>query len=352
MYIAIQKNNPLLNGKFRSRKQKIRQKDGVFLTAFCGSNSLKVLCFWVFSFLEKRLTKIKSGNIMVENKEATMKVINPQSIQNFREFVIRPKLNGIYAKWNGKNFLSKSGNIIKSVPHIKPDCDPGTEGELYKHGMPFQRINQIVMQRFDDFKEIEFFPHDELESHQAKDIDGFSRIYNKMLKQGYEGVVFTDKFSGEKYKHKPRLDMEAVIVGFNPGTGKNRSTFGSLRLKAANGQEFNCSGLSDSDRRRLWLNRSLGATVTISYQFLSERGVPVSPSFEDYRFDEQINFSHGGKRDGAGRKPKSKKEIRDIRRMYRFTDDEYEIIKRSAERSGMKESDFVRHAIINYIIGG
>lgn len=281
-----------------------------------------------------------------------MKVINPETIRDFKEYTIQPKLNGIFAKWDGNQFMSKSDNKITSVPHINPGCSVGTEGELYCHGMAFQRINQIVMQGTDSLHEISFYPHEQVKTYTVESYDEFDRLYKRILKNGYEGVVLTDIFSGEKYKHKPRLDMEAVIIGFNPGTGKNKSTFGSLRLQTASGQEFNCAGMSDIDRRRLWLNRSIGATVTVSYQFLSERGVPVSPSFEDYRYDETVKVTHGGKRDGSGRKPKPKKEKRTVRRMYRFTEDEYEMIKKAAEDKGMKESDFVRDAVMSFIIGG
>lgn len=281
-----------------------------------------------------------------------MKVIDPKNIRDFKEYTIQAKLNGIYAKWDGKQFVSKSNNPIKSVPHLCPDCPVGTEGELYCHGMAFQRINQIVMQRTDSLQEIKFYPHEQVKKYTVDSHEEFARLYNRILKNGYEGVVFTDKFSGEKYKHKPRLDMEAVVIGYNPGTGKNKSTFGSLRLQTGSGQEFNCAGMSDIDRRRLWLNRSIGSTVTVSYQFLSERGVPVSPSFEDYRYDETVKITHGGKRAGAGRKAKSVKEKRSVRRMYRFTEDEYEVIKEEAGKMGMKESDFIRDAIMSFIIGG
>lgn len=278
-----------------------------------------------------------------------MKTIDPDTIKDFRQYEIRPKLNGIFAEWDGEYLRTKSGNIINSVPHIVPEYSACTKGELYSHGMPFQKINHIVMQGRDRKQEIQWYPHHELEAFKVENRKEFERVYRKVLKGGYEGVVLTNIHTGEMFKHKPRKDMEALVVGFNPGTGKNKDTFGSLRLITKDGQEFNCGNLTDADRRRLWVNRSIGATVTVSYSFLSERGAPVSPSFIDYRFDKTIG--HGGKREGAGRKPKKKEDRRDIKRMYRFNDDEYEDIKRTADRLGMKEPDFIRYAIMSFVAG-
>lgn len=276
-----------------------------------------------------------------------MKVISIESVRDFTRFKISPKLNGIFAKWTGDGFITKGGNMIMSVPHIKPDALPGTEGELYSHGMAFQDINRIVMQGFDKEKVVGWFPHNEIKSTRVESKEEYFAFYNKTLRQGYEGLVLTDIYTGEQWKHKPRHDTEAIVTGFTPGTGINESTFGSLILETEDGERFKCAGMTRSQRRRLWEDQPIGQLVTVSYQYLSKRGVPVHPSFVDYRHDMVVK--HGGKRKGAGRKPVETK--RDVRRMYRFTKEEYESILAAADAAGKKESDFVRDAVQFFMKG-
>jgi hypothetical protein len=342
-YQHIRKKTKRLKWAFkRFLKQKKSQKKGAFLReAFCSKYTKKQCVI----FFEKRLTGIKKHYMLsIKSRRHIMKTIDPNTIRDFSRYEVRPKLNGIFAEWDGFCMLTKNGNTITSVPHLQPDCPPGTQGELYCHGMPFQQINRIVMQCKDTRRQIEFFPHLDIKPAVVETLAAFFKVYAAALKKGYEGVVLRDRFTGEMFKHKPRQDMESVIVGFNSGTGKNKSTFGSLKLKTEDGELFNCSGMKDMDRRRLWRDQAIGGTVTISYSYLTERGVPVSPAFIDYRLDAPVS-AHGGKRPGAGRKPKKKSERRGIKRMYRFTESEYRKILENADNLGMSEAEFVRYII-------
>jgi hypothetical protein len=286
-----------------------------------------------------------------------MEIANLNSIV-FSEYEVQAKLNGIFGKWLHKKgmLVTKTGNEIKSVPHIvqglKNSACADVEGELYCHSMAFQEINTTVMQGFDTKERIQFFPHSEIEKQYPKDKDHFDKIYSLVLNDGFEGVVLTHKKTREQFKKKPRHDMEAFIVGFKPGTGKNSKTFGSLELETASGQSFRCSMMTQDDRQRLWKSRarSIGKTVTVSYLFLSKRGVPVSSQFVDYRWDEVIK-THGGKREGAGRAKKKASEKRDVRKMVRLTGTESTLIKKAAKAKGIKESDFIRMALLSACSG-
>lgn len=60
----------------------------------------------------------------------------------------------------------------------------------------------------------------------------------------------------------------------------------------------------------------------------------------------------GGKREGAGRKVGSVKpaeERRDVRKLYRWSPEEYEAILRAAKAEGIKEAEFVRKAVLDRI---
>jgi len=61
-------------------------------------------------------------------------------------------------------------------------------------------------------------------------------------------------------------------------------------------------------------------------------------------------MTRGGKREGSGNKPdvplKSDDERRDIRKTYRFSNKEYDLIKKAVKASGIKESKIVREGAL------
>jgi DNA ligase 1 len=123
--------------------------------------------------------------------------------------------------------------------------------------------------------------------------DSVPRFFSSCLADGYEGIILRhpenryiyDRSQG-MLKIKPIYDDEATLAGFNPTElDKNSETFGSLRLKLDSGIEFNCAGLTDSDRANLWNENPIGKRITFSYGALSSDGVPVFPRFKNVRWD-------------------------------------------------------------------
>jgi len=63
-------------------------------------------------------------------------------------------------------------------------------------------------------------------------------------------------------------------------------------------------------------------------------------------------MTRGGKRIGAGRKPGSVKPLAEkhvVRKLYRWTKDEYRRIKQAVQKSEIIESQFVRLAVMEKI---
>lgn len=290
-------------------------------------------------------------------------IVNINKIDPSR-YCVQPKLNGIWAEWNSerKGFFTKGGHQVKSLS--RPVFENATRGrsfltaaykkmrgslmagrliitgELYSHDLSFQKIESIVMGSAPDTAGlIEFFEFRKIIKHYPKTKTELKKTYKAILSEGYEGIVLTHLVTGKQYKLKPKQDAEATLVEFLPGTGKNKGTFGALRLRLESGVEFNCSGIKDKERLKLWKDKPIGSQVTFLYSYLSDAGVPISPSYKCIRRD---NIK-------AGRPVKPKSEYRGVRKLYRWTEGEYEDIKKAVKVMRLKESEVIRRAVLNYI---
>lgn len=96
-----------------------------------------------------------------------------------------------------------------------------------------------------------------------------------MLRQ--PGSSYERKRSGTLLKVKTFQDAEAVVVGYDGGTGRNAGVVGALVACLQDGTEFRVSsGLTDTLRR---CPPAIGTVFTFKYQQLTAAGVPRFPSF-------------------------------------------------------------------------
>lgn len=90
------------------------------------------------------------------------------------------------------------------------------------------------------------------------------------------------------YKLKLRQDAEATVIAHNLGTGKYAGQLGSLRVRTADGREFNVgSGLNDATRAQ---PPAIGTVITYQFNGLTQKGLPRFPRFLRVRADEQLSF--------------------------------------------------------------
>ena len=90
------------------------------------------------------------------------------------------------------------------------------------------------------------------------------------------------------YKLKLRQDAEATVIAHNLGTGKYAGQLGSLRVRTADGREFNVgSGLDDATRAR---PPAIGTVITYQFNGLTKKGLPRFPRFLRVRADEKLSF--------------------------------------------------------------
>jgi DNA ligase-1 len=245
------------------------------------------------------------------------------------------KLDGVRAWWDGKNFISRQGNIFNAPDWFKNGLPHNTlDGELWTGRGKFQETVSIVRQAdagdlwtsvfymvFDMPKtgtnlNMDFearwttlvgyartnFPQagdtqpirlaDKayvLPQNRCGDEDDLMKRMDEVMAKGGEGLML--KKAGSLYtagrttdllKVKRFHDAEAVVTGHQPGKGRHDGVMGALELldypecKVA----FKVgSGFTDEQRRNALHYFPVGTIITYRYQELTNDGVPRFPTF-------------------------------------------------------------------------
>ena len=231
------------------------------------------------------------------------------------------KLDGVRAYWDGRQFLSRQGNIyhapdwfIAGLPAVALD------GELWIDRKKFQRTVSIVRRqdKNDLWNEVRFLVFDapavnggfedrlaflkdalakgaakfalQHPHERCKDLEALRAELARIESLGGEGLMLRQP--GSKYvagrsttllKVKTFHDAEAVVVGHQAGAGRHKGRMGALLVRLPNGTDFAIgTGFSDREREN---PPAIGATVTFRYQELSDAGVPRFPSWVGVRYD-------------------------------------------------------------------
>lgn len=220
---------------------------------------------------------------------------------------VSPKLDGVYAKATKDGLFSKSGNRISTQPHLerrlrlhfKLRPKSQLEGELYRHGQPFEKT-------LSDFKgnrklQYHLFPAQKgkplpvlgirhVKAQKVKSQAQADAHLKRSIQSGYEGQIVRDP-AGNLQKRKPFHDEEFRVV--QTGRGKKNDV---LTVQNEGGHPFRVAapaGTSSED--------SVGKLVTVKYHNKSTKGIPRSPVFKairDYDMSSlrpgMIEFGSGG----------------------------------------------------------
>jgi len=231
------------------------------------------------------------------------------------------KLDGIRAYWDGKQILSRKGNILFAPDWFVAGLPPTPlDGELWVDRKKFNVAQSIVMQQssspewrqvkylvFDapamdlPFEDryaaiIELFraaphPHAQALMHElCRGVDHLREELARVEAMGGEGLMM--RKPGSKYersrsttllKVKTFHDAEAVVIGHEGGAGRHKGRMGSLRCRLPDGNVFFVgTGFSDVQREN---PPAIGSTITFRYQEFTEGNVPRFPSFVRVRTD-------------------------------------------------------------------
>jgi DNA ligase-1 len=230
--------------------------------------------------------------------------------------LISEKLDGVRAWWDGKNFISRLGNIYHAPDWFKEDLPSSAlDGELWMGRKMFQKCISIVRRqdKSEHWKEIEYVIFDAptatgVFTERIECVEVYFRAREKEKKrklkhmsyldhkpctgikhlkkqlsiiEGYggEGLMLRDPNSlyvagrsNTLLKVKSSFEDDATVVSYEAGKGKHEGRVGALNVKLANGIEFALgTGLSDSEREH---PPAVGTVVTFRYTELTDEGVP------------------------------------------------------------------------------
>jgi DNA ligase-1 len=311
--------------------------------------------------------KSKSKKTQLQSSQIQKKILKPMlanefDMNKFKEanfpVFIQPKLDGVRClvyKSNDEEghliFQSRQNTIYEEFKHLTPElqqlfnrfenqCDLILDGELYTHGMPFEKITSLVRSSKRNFDEIEslqyhiydcFYSgennlekntmpykerlkvltkafsetiHSKLilvntnEASSKEDIENY-HTYFTTLENPYEGVMIRTPNgvykqqgrSKDLQKYKKFMDEEFEVVGHHEGTGAHAGTpiFECKTNDETNNRTFGVTmqGTLESKRQMMEniVERFYGKMLTVKYQEKSAEGVPRFPvgiAFRDY----------------------------------------------------------------------
>jgi len=236
-----------------------------------------------------------------------------------RDWWMSEKLDGVRAYWNGKDFVSRQGNVYPAPDWFKAGLPQfPLDGELWMGRKMFQKTISVVKSAGsgDRWKDVTFMVFDapehtgkfedrmvfllELEANAAPKhmrVLRQERVHhlNHLLKtleeecgKGAEGLMIRKPGSAYEVgrsstilKVKPFKDAEAVVVAHVPGKGKHKGRLGGLEVRMPDGKTFNVgTGLTDEERRS---PPRIGATITYRYTETTDGGIPKCASFVSVR---------------------------------------------------------------------
>jgi DNA ligase-1 len=172
-----------------------------------------------------------------------------------------------------------------------------------KYEAPYaERFGNLAERVFRSAGLSEALPIQVIETRRVHSLEGAYVHYRELLAQGKEGTVLKDASAiwmdgTSKYQVKLKLeaDCDLIIVGFNPGEGKNEATFGSVIVRTADSKlEVSVSGFKDEVRRQIHERRDqlLGTVMTVranSIMPANDEGVHslFLPRFVELRQDKK-----------------------------------------------------------------
>jgi DNA ligase-1 len=207
--------------------------------------------------------------------------------------------------------LLSRGNKVFDVQHIKEELKqipfPMTDGELYIHGLPLQRISSLVTRPREESLRLEYHIYDVpcdkpwkerkemlklikptehikvVETFVANNIEELVKLHDQFIEEGYEGAIIRledgeyeyGKRSKSLLKWKNFEDKEFKIVGIEVGTGKYSECPIFVCRNDINDKVFNVVPIGTMEAKKEMLdNSNIGKLLTVKFLGRSEDGIP------------------------------------------------------------------------------
>ena len=235
---------------------------------------------------------------------------------------ISEKYDGVRARWNGSQLVSRGGNVFAAPPWFTKDFPMmALDGELWVGRGRYEEVSSIVRRALphEGWRQIRFQVFDLPEHGGSFDrrVVAMRRLaaqvespfltvveqqtlaseealmirLQAVIDKGGEGLILHRKAarykSGRSHdllKLKPFTDAEATVIGYRPGQGKFAGQVGSLKVRTDQGRVLYIgSGLSHKQRRN---PPPLQSRITFRFQGLTKNGIPRFPRFLRIRDEE------------------------------------------------------------------
>ena len=255
----------------------------------------------------------------------------PENV-DVRDYWVSEKYDGVRGYWDGKQrqMYSRNGTVIALPNDFAAQLpDISLDGELWIGRGQFERVVSVVRDAQPDdsaWKQVKYMVFELPDSQnqygdftqrmarieritqhinapniqavkqwRVRDRAELLRQLDTITQAGGEGLMlhlanapYQTGRSDALYKLKLRQDAEATVIAHNPGTGKYAGQLGSLRVRTADGREFNVgSGLNDATRAQA---PAIGTVITYQFNGLTKKGLPRFPRFLRVRADKQLSF--------------------------------------------------------------
>jgi DNA ligase-1 len=247
--------------------------------------------------------------LAVEKPELMLAKVFHSSV-DVTEYWVSEKLDGVRARWEGGQLISRGGIIFKAPSWFVRDFpDRVLDGELWIARTKYQQIVSIVRKQKPNtgWEQIKFMVFDlpdhpgnftarvaamrniAKQSHApylafipqflVSSRDQLMQRLKVVTEQSGEGLMLHHKASfynngrsNNLLKLKPYTDAEAVVIGYRPGKGQFLGKMGAIKVRIDNGKEFFIgSGFSHIERENPPVE---GSVVTFRYQGLTDSGIP------------------------------------------------------------------------------
>lgn len=235
---------------------------------------------------------------------------------NLDDYLVSEKLDGVRAYFDGKNLVSREGNIFRAPKWFTANFpNEVIEGELWIGRGKFEQVSAITRKENANDKEwqmVKFmlfdmpkYPGnfairlekmkelaDKSNSQYLKVIDQFTvknhaelaKKLDEFVKNGAEGLMLHKKNSFYKadrnddlLKFKPFLDEEAKVIEHVVGKGKYQGMMGAILVENEEGIRFKIgSGFDDQQRK---FPPKIGSIVTYKYFGKTKNNKPRFPIF-------------------------------------------------------------------------
>lgn len=278
---------------------------------------MRYIKIWIFiTFFTNNIYAESLNKTSIIDKPAIQLASRYNTDIQIQNYLISEKLDGVRARWNGKNLITRGGHIIMAPTWFTENFPKQTlDGELWIARNRFDEISAIVRHKESNDKNWRLVTFNIFDLPLSRDpfltryremyklLNGHSSPYIKLVNQKElnskialnnwlnvieekhgEGLMLHHKESLYEHKRSKKLlklkkiyDAEAIIIAHLNGKEKYKNMLGALLMETPNGIQFRLgSGLSDALRRN---PPNIGSTVTYQYYGLTKNGKPRFASY-------------------------------------------------------------------------